>query len=538
MRHYVIIATTLLFCIGNAKAQDVLWEKSYGGKHDEILNDVLPTPDYGFIIAGSSMSNKNGNKEIEGKGNLDYWIWKMDQGGNLDWQKSFGGDDDDVLESIILTKDGGFLLSGVSNSNKSIDKFENSKGEYDLWIIKLNANGEEMWQKTIGGNGNEKLATTIRTKEGGYLIAGSSSSYAFEKNETQKDEYNKTEDTRGNSDYWVVNINDNGKIIWQKTIGGEYFDELKCAIQTKDGNFLIGGNSNSNAVSEKTNNNIGALDIWLLKIDKTGNIVWQNTIGGNANDQIFSLAATPDNGFIVGAISNSDTNSIKTKSSSDGTDFWVLKFNENYEIQWQETYNYGKNDVLTTIVSNTDGTYYIGGYAQSEKKQNKTINKIKSDKEGINDYIIVKINAVGEKIWDKTIGSNGDEVLSELTETRDGGYLLCGTTQGSASGDKNNAIGRKDFWVVKLKDRLKLEKPRLTIEALPNPAQTFSNIIVNFNYTQGDVYVYDLNGRIIQQAKLSGDQTIPINFTNLPQGLYIVNVVTNGGHESVKVIKN
>lgn len=113
----------LLWCFSiTTHSQDILWEKSYGGKHSEYLFDAQPTADYGFILAGSSLSNKTGNKTGENNGDLDYWVWKMDEKGELDWQKSFGGSGFDLLQSIKITRDGGFILGGTSSSNANFQK--------------------------------------------------------------------------------------------------------------------------------------------------------------------------------------------------------------------------------------------------------------------------------------------------------------------------------------------------------------------------------------------------------------------------------
>jgi hypothetical protein len=256
----------LSFCAFSAHSQDILWEKSYGGKHAEFLFDAIPTPDYGFILAGSSISNKNGNKSDNNQGDLDYWVWKMDDKGGLDWQKSFGGKGMDLLQSICLTADAGFILAGTSTSDKGEFKKENSKGNADFWIIKLDAKGGEMWQKTIGGSGQEKLQSITRTADGGYLLGGSSSSgKSVADAKGTEDKNGKSEDSRGNLDYWIVKLDKNGAVEWQKTMGGLYVDELKSIEQTKDGGYILGGYSNSPASGEKTDTNIGIGDFGLLK---------------------------------------------------------------------------------------------------------------------------------------------------------------------------------------------------------------------------------------------------------------------------------
>ena len=318
--------TAILLCTTIVSAQDILWEKSYGGKHAEFLYDAIATPDYGFILAGSSISGKNGNKEDHNKGDLDYWLWKMDEKGNLDWQKSFGGNKVDLLQSIAITQDGGFILGGTSTSDKGIDKKEDSKGQEDFWVIKLNAKGQEIWQKTIGGSSMEKLLSIAPTKDGGYILGGTSSSDASE--DLEKDKYTKNEDSRGNLDYWVVKLKSDGTMQWQKTIGGQYQDELKSIHQTTDGGYILGGYSNSPISGDKTEANYGLGDYWIVKLNEEGSMEWQRTLGGDKDDNLFALSQTKDGGFIVGGNSNSGATNSKSKSNKEGTDFWVLKLDK------------------------------------------------------------------------------------------------------------------------------------------------------------------------------------------------------------------
>lgn len=524
-------------------AQSILWEKSYGGKHAEFLYDAIPTPDYGFILAGSSISNKNGNKTDDSKGNLDYWVWKMNANGELDWQKSFGGSGVDLLQSIQLTRDAGFILAGTSTSTADFDKKNTSKGGADYWIIKLDATGNEMWQKTIGGSGDEKLQSLLQTPDGGYIIAGSSSSDATpeEKESLSNPFYGKTEDSRGNLDYWVVKLTKEGTIAWQKTIGGLYVDELKSVALSKDGGYVLGGYSNSPASGDKLQDNMGIGDYWIVKLDTSGTIVWQKTIGGDQDDNLFALIATKDGGYVAGGNSNSGSSGSKSKANGKGTDFWVVKLDDQGSMLWQETYDFGKIDVLNSVVENPDGTLLLGGYAQSEVASRASatgnLRASATDKEGINDYIALKISATGESLWNKIVGSKGEDVLKKLIETRDGGYLLAGTSNGGNSRDKSSGIGGTDFWVVKLKDTAKPEKLKTTIEALPNPVESFTNIVVNFDYTEGTATLYDLNGRRLQSQKITGSHTIPMQLNGMPAGVYIVSIQTNTQEESIKVIK-
>lgn len=525
---YACIAVNLTY------SQKILWDKSYGGKQAEFLTDVQPTADYGFILAGSSFSGKTGNKETESRGDLDYWLWKMDEIGNLDWQKGFGGDGNDFLQSIALTNDGGFILGGISSSGASFDKLAENKGQDDFWILKLNAKGGEEWQKTIGGNRQEKIARICPTRDGGYIIGGSSASGASE---------DKKQDGYGSMDYWILKLNSKGDIEWQNTYGGIYLDELRSIITTADGGYLAGGYSNSPATGTKTQDNIGIGDFWILKLDTKGNLQWQKTIGGDQDDQLYALEETYDKGYIVAGNSNSSNGNDKTQANAEGTDYWILKLNEAGEILWQKTYDIGKVDILTSVIENKDHTLLISGIAQGEKKLVnpkkllKKTNEFQDFKDGTADYIVIKTDEKGEELWRKDAGSTGEDILKKAIETRDGGYLLAGTSNGSANKDKSKNIGGKDFWVVKLKDEQKPDVVKASIEAIPNPAGNFTNVIVGYDFTEGTATLVDLNGRVLQRFDITS-RTIPIDLTGLPEGIYIVNIKTEDKNESVKIIRN
>ena len=319
---------------------------------------------------------------------------------------------------------------------------------------------------------------------------------------------------------------------WQKTYGGLYHDELESVEQTQDGGYIVGGYSNSPTSRDKAEDSKGEGDYWILKLDKEGNIEWQLVLGGEKDDHLFTVKQTKDGGYIAGGNSVSGGSGNKSKSSIKGTDIWLVKLSETSKILWQESYNTGEVDVLTSLIENEDGTFLLGGYAQSE-----VLGTNKSDKKEINDYLAIKISAEGEELWKTAVGSNGEDILRKVVETRDGGYLLAGTSKGNISRDKNSGKGSNDFWVVKLKDKdKKEEEARYKIEAIPNPAQQFTNVIVGFEFDTGTASLYDLSGRQLQSFTVE-NRTIPVDMSRYPQGIYIMEVATNTGTASVKIMK-
>lgn len=405
----------LAFIFTDSHSQDILWEKSYGGRQADYLMDAQPTPDYGFILGGSSLSAKSGTKTTAAHGDLDYWIWKMDEGGELEWQKTFGGTGSDLLQSIALTADGGYVLAGASSSGKGFDKKEDGRGQDDYWVIRLNPKGEEVWQLTLGGSSQEKLHSIRQTRDGGFILGGSSASGISGE---------KTSKGFGNLDYWVVKLDGKGKVEWQQTYGGRYVDELRSVEVTADGGYLLGGYSNSPASGNKSMDSSGMGDYWIIKTDKKGEILWQKSLGGSGDEQLYVVRQTYDNGYVLGGNSASDSSGSKSKSNGQGTDFWVVKLDDKGEILWQQTYDYAHYDVLTSLVENPDHSLLIGGFAKGEINSNGR-GKAKKDTD---DYIALKVSETGSELWSEQVGSNGEEVLRKVIETRDGGYVLAGTS--------------------------------------------------------------------------------------------------------------
>jgi Secretion system C-terminal sorting domain len=533
----------LLFCIAAKNyAQDMQWEKSFGGQHADYLMDAIPTADYGFILAGSSLSDKTGNKTEASKGNYDYWLWKITENGKVEWQKSYGGAGNDMLYSVKATTDGGYILAGTSSPSQpprrggasytNGDHTDMSIGHQDIWILKLDAAGNIEWQKTIGGLADEQVASISQTKEGGYIIGASSESdiYTSKISENNKNSIYKDSDSRGNLDYWLIKLNKKGDLEWQKTIGSNYADILRSVVQTQDGGYFVGGTSNSDAGNEKTKPTNGNNDFWYMKLDAKGAIQWQETYGADGDEQLYTVLETADKNLMVAG----NTNSSKTpgNNSPDGSDFLILKLDEIGNKIFEKIYNIGSDDVLTNLVKNKDESLLICGYSRGGNAKKKS--------EGVEEYAVIKIDPNGEELWRKNIGKEGKNVLNKAIETRDDCYVLAGTNISSikvAPPSGAGGLGGADFYVVKLKDRSKTEVVKSMIEALPNPATTYTNIIIGYEYSNGTASLYDLGGRLLNSFAIT-NRTVPIDLTNLPEGIYIVNIDTNIQHDGIKIIKS
>ncbi len=504
-----------LLCGGCGFAQKVQWEKTLGGKESEYLFDMIPTADYGFLLAGSSLSGKTGDLKSEKTGNMDAWLWKMKENSDPEWQLRLGGDGTDLLKSVFATADGGFVLGITSTSGKTGDKQEETRGGKDLWIVKLNAARQVQWQRSYGGEGDDDLVVIKQLRDGGYIVGSTSQSNALG---------DKTSAGQGGKDLWILRLDSQGNIIWQKTYGGRYEDELVSVLETKDKGLLIGANSNSPMSMDKGAESFGMRDFWLIKLDEKGSERWQRIFGGNQDDVLSEIHELEDGSYLVGGTSNSEVSGNKTVSSNNSSDFWLLKLDSNATVIWQKSYGEAQSNLLTSVIDDQKGNYLLGGFG---------INTVKGELKY--QYLGIQVNSDGDQVWDKHISSSGVDILRKAVQTRDGGFVFAGTSDGKPNASKEVNKGRNDFWIVKLKKE-EQETERLKVEALPNPTAGYTNVIIGFQYKKGDLQLIDVKGRILYQTPIEY-QTIPVDLGPYPQGVYFVKVRTDEGEGSVKIIR-
>jgi hypothetical protein len=432
--------TILLFLapfFGFSQAPEIEWENTIGGIDNDYLYSIKQTSDGGYILGGHSNFIRSGDKTENSQGLSDYWVVKLDAAGKIQWQNTIGGNGNDYLYSIQQTSDGGYILGGYSGSNISGDKTENTPILSDYWVVKLDAAGKIQWQNTIGGSLNDELYSIQQTSDGGYILGG------YSESDISGD---KTQHRNGNSDYWVVKLDTAGKIQWQQTIGHNYFDYLYSVQQTSDGGYILGGYSQANMPGESL---VGSYDYWVVKLDYTGRMEWNSTIGGRANDYLRSIKQTSDGGYILGGHSDSGISRDKTENSQGITDYWVVKLDTAGSIQWQNTIGGSANDYLYSIQQTSDGGYILGGYSESNISGDKTV---RSQGFGSYNYWVVKLDTDGKIQWQKALGGRGTDYLLSIQQTSDGGYILGGYSDSCRSRDKiENGEGLYDYWVVKLK---------------------------------------------------------------------------------------
>ncbi len=357
---------------------NIEWQKTIGGSNEDYLIEIFQTQDGGYICAGTSDSPVSGDKTENCHGWYDYWIVKLDNSVNIEWQNTIGGTDADALMSFSATSDGGYICGGKSSSNSSADKSENCLGVADYWVVKLDSSGAIQWENTIGGSDGDYLEAIIQTADGGFICGGSSESPIS---------YDKTENSQGASDYWIVKLNNLGIIEWQNTIGGSSTDNLKSIIQTFDGGFVFGGYSYSGISGDKTESCIGNSNGWVIKTNAMGNILWQNTLQGNSQEYVISIAQDQDGNIICGSMSDSQKGFDKTAYSKGHLDRWLVWLDVNGIIYNQMTLGGSMFDYLTSIKLLPYNEIICGGYSNSNRSGDKSQNRL-----GSYDYWVTMIS--------------------------------------------------------------------------------------------------------------------------------------------------
>ncbi|QBA20487.1 T9SS type A sorting domain-containing protein [Chryseobacterium indologenes] len=530
MRKFYLGAFTLCTALG-VSAQEVVWQKDIQSSTQDFLSQVTTTIDGQYLITGSSIqSNKqqvSGSKQNNG---YDFHLVKLNQQGQEVWEKYFSGPNHDYLSATVTTQDGGFLLAGTSYSGKGFDKKEDFKGGSDIWLIRINEFGDELWQKTLGSSSDEEARAVIQTTDLGFFVAGNvqNSSKGY-----------------GSKDVLITRLDKDGKELSQLILGGKGLDEVEKMIPTRDGGALLGIYSRSSEVrvsgsdkgsgmrdagsvsdvqspnpvsrTSKQTENFGEGDYWIVKLDKNGKVEWEKNFGGKGDDHIRTLALT-SNGFIIGGESRSERSGNKTVGIEEGTDLWLIALNERGDEQWQKSYNFKNRDILMgmSVLHSADDKsskgILLGGYTQAE-------GRVETDDET---FWMLYLDHNGNEQWRKHVKGESrkkEERLSDLKLNRDGSIILAGTSA--------EELGKENWKIVKLGDKQVdqlIEK--YDIKIYPNPVSDYAYVEIGFDFKDADILLYDMSGRQLQSIKTKNRVT-KINTQALVQGAYLMTIKTD-----------
>ncbi|MEZ5017420.1 MAG: T9SS type A sorting domain-containing protein [Flavipsychrobacter sp.] len=515
-------------------APPIQWQKTYGGTSPDYAEVVLNTPDGGYVVAGTA-----GSHDIDVVGNhgtninaQDFWIVKLDSNGNIQWKKCYGSQWSEFVYSIAQARDGGYIVTGTTGGvGGDVTKFRTNPNytSEDIWVIKISATGTLIWEKSYGGINSENTKKIVQVSDGGYVfmgttysndddvsgkhgpstlpvvtgdiwvvkidslgtikwqkcLGGSSGEIGWDMLLTSNDgllvlgnafstdgDVNKLRDS---NDVWVIQLDSTGNILWNKTYGGSRNDMGYSVIKNiNGGGYVIAGETWSNNGDVSTARK-GESDVWVLGIDDTGKVLWDKSFGGSRFEYAARILQTPDSGFVIGGITNSNDNDISV--SKGNNDWWILRLDKMHNLKWEKSFGTLASDKFNGMTLANDG-YVLVGYM--------------ADNSG--DHL----NYKGKQDW----------IIIKLKENFKGG-----TTSISANG------------VV------------ADIKVYPSPTNGIVNIDLPKGYDKVQLKLYDMQGRLVKEVESEGLKR-SVDLSGLSYGTYMIQVQYQDQLESFKVLYN
>lgn len=388
---YIALISFVFNGIAQHKPTKIQWHRTYGSGVYARANSVVNSPDGGYVIAGNQKANSPTLWTNNAK------VIKIDDSGRVKWEKIFGYDNKDDWAISIINDPQGYVVAGFAGSKIGTDR--------DVWIVKLDFNGKVLWERTFGEKYHDWANSVIRTSDGGYILAGVTG---------QRMDGAKwfTASWSDEGDVWIIKLDKNGKMLWEKKYGGKKFDWANCIISTNDGGYLVAGYTESKGE--------GGEDIWLLKLDEAGEIIWEKLYGNHLHQLASSIIEAIDGGYIVVGVENYEGSAwvYDVTPFRNACDWWIFKIDDNGDMVWDEVYGDEKIDFANSIVitDNKEG-YIVVGYSFSVQEDNR-------------DIWIMGLNKRGKKVWDERFGLPGShDWANKIITTKDKGIAIAGYTK-------------------------------------------------------------------------------------------------------------
>jgi len=509
-------------------AQDlpiILWDKTIGGNFADQIGGIYPSSDGGWYLFGTSSSNVGFEKSAAPYtlfGN-DIWMLKYNSAWEKEWDKVLGGTDEESLSGVVRSTDGGFVIAATSRSNASGDKSEDARSQdkEDYWVIKLDAEGNKEWDRTYGGADIDELNSIRRHPWGGYLLAGTS--YSGKSGE-------KTHDSYGKQDWWVLRIDEQGNVLWDNVFGGERFDQSPGIFELDDG-FILTGKSDSPPSGNKSAEPRGSYDAWLVKIDFDGNKIWDKAFGGDENEGGAGIAKAQGGGYMLSITSKSGISGDKTTPDVGAEDAWFVKVDSLFGIEWDKTLGTVHQDHLSARRAGNGGYILIGTHTVEDAQPGG----------GIINYgqrWMVHTDDDLNTIWDFKFGGDKNETGGAAWRIEpDTTMIIMGSGSDSdISGDKTeDSRGGPDFWLTMIqmpfgmytgKDQ---HKESVSISLYPNPVSGDRLYFTSGGTAIRSIDVYSLTGTKVLSRNNMIEANTGIEVQHLLPGIYISSVTLKDG---------
>lgn len=479
-----------------AQEPQILWQRCTGGSGLDAGYHFVETDDHRFIVS-STTNSQDGDINLN-NGLNDGSAFSLNQNGELVSVNVWGGSLLDGIYAIGKTDYGGYILAGTSESN---DKdILGNHGGVDVIAMQVDADMKVLWQRSLGGPLDENIRSVVQTTDGGFFLVGSS-----------KSSWGDVRINKGNWDMWAIKLNSCGQIEWQKTFGGTESDYAYAGLEDNDGNFVVGGFTYSFSGDVTGNHGIG--DYWVVKLNPSGNLIWQKCFGGSGQDEGRTISLASDGSYLVNGWTDSANGDVPYNNG--GRDMWVINVNQNGDLVWGRVLGGSLNDVGYDVFETAEGNFVMLGYAGSSDGD-------VSGNHGALDAWVVQMDGSGSINWQISLGGSGNDELRYIKRASDGDYVLSGFTQ-SNDGDVTGHHADLDAWTVKLTGVTGLigsggEKEPLLV--YPNPA-------VDYLYLpgySGNLLIYAADGKVVTALKKI-ENLKRIDISRLPAGVYTLRLL-------------
>jgi hypothetical protein len=523
MKVSLLIIFTSLFFLGSlmAQAPAIEWSHCYGGSDYERGEHIQQTLDGGYILSCMTGSN---NGDVSGNhGGSDLWILKLDALGYTQWSNCYGGSNDEDWSTVLSLPDSGYIIGSITHSNNG--NISGNHGNGDAWILRIDKNGNTVWQKCFGGSLGESQAKIISTLDGNFLIFFSSIS-------TDGDLTGLT--LHGVGDLIAMKIDTSGNIIWKKCYGGSNDDWAIDVTSTFDSCYIILSTTFSTD-GDMIGTPSGGANAWVAKIDGAGNLIWTLPLAGGGLEFASSVVQMRDSTLRIGATTNANGNLV-SGNHGDG-DYWIIKVSADGVFLWQKCLGGTLDDVLSALCKTADeGIASIGSTISED-----------GDVTGLHsqsvDYWVVKADSAGNILWQNCLGGTGNELGYNICESADGGIMVTGD-EVSDDGDVNCSFNsNSDVWVAKIYST--------SVEVQDNPNTigivdkwSFGDGYLNISFMASKTYnsqiiLFDLLGRYVafEDIKIDkGRNEIQLPCSNLANGLFFLSFYSQLGKVSKKIL--
>ena len=411
------------------------WVQTFGGSREETAQSVIPTNDGGFAVLGYTNSIDG---DLTGKSLPvnDYWLLKFSALGDLQWSKTYGGSKDDRGQSVIQTTDGGYAVVGYAMSDDGDGSL--NQGFHDNWILRLDANGDILWEKSFGFSGHDHAYDIVQTSDGGLFFSGflDVTSSGGEGNSRKKiTSYAQ----HGVGEFWGIKLDADGNLLWRRYFGGTNNDRSFGAVEANDGGLVMIGASESDDFDISNPN--GSYDVWVVKISAKGDLIWEKSFGGTGIDRAYDVVKTDEGAYvIVGETFSTDGDIFKNNGESDA---WLIKVSDKGDLLWERSFGGADFDAARGLATTSDGGFVIAG-------NSKSVEGDLAENSGENDIWLIKTDTNGNFQDQMVMGGEGLDFGFDILQDDLGNLILVGE---SASSSMRNITskGMTDLVVFGLK---------------------------------------------------------------------------------------